>query len=157
MPIETERKFLVDREKLYNVMGFHPILWQHETIKQYYIMATKEVTIRMRLHQDKSVLCIKYGGNGISVNELEFDLPLEDYFIRKSEMVGNELVKKRYPFYFGDKKWELDIFQGLDLMLLELEHPNAAQETFMPPCTGLEVSEDSRYKNAVLALKGYEP
>ena len=52
MPIETERKFLVDREKLYNVMGFHSVLWQHETIKQYYIMATKEVTIRMRLHQD---------------------------------------------------------------------------------------------------------
>ena len=68
------------------------------------------------------------------------------------------MVKTRRRARTGGLVWEIDVFEGMPLVMVEVELDDATQSLEMPPwIAGLvvkEVSEDARYRNAALAMYG---
>ena len=68
MGIEIERKYLIDKQK-----------WQPAVagvnIRQGYIVADEERTIRVRIKGNKGYLTIKGATEGISRLEMEYEIP----------------------------------------------------------------------------------
>lgn len=151
MPKEIERKFLVDTSKLGDLLhkSSNRKLWQ------YYLVATKDLAIRLRTRgagYNETVLTIKHGASGISVNEEEFNVPYSSYLIRFDDRIGREIVKTRYYIPYNGRTWELDVFEEelAGLIIAELECDDAAEVVDLPPWVSTEVTSDYRYKNAVL-------
>lgn len=157
MAKEIERKFLVRKEIL------NPILQDPKVIRteisQFYLVSSKEVSVRLRRdagNDGKVVITVKHGGNMISTNEHEFEIPPASYDERLGDRVGHEIVKTRHYVWHGDREWDVDVFGGAleGLVVAELECDDAAEVTDLPEWVGHEVTYDSRYKNAVLATSG---
>ncbi|NTF16810.1 CYTH domain-containing protein [Agrobacterium rubi] len=156
MAKEIERKFLVREEILIPLLQ-DPSL-QRKEIAQFYIVSSKEAAVRIRKTdgRDHAVLTVKSGGNGISSDEFEFDVALSEYAAKLEERVGHEIAKTRHLIEHNGRVWEVDVFHGAlaGLIVAELECDDAAEVTDIPAWVGEEVTYDSRYKNAVLALRG---
>lgn len=156
MAKEIERKFLVREELLLPLLEDSNI--ERKFIAQYYLVSSQAAAVRIRRTSgmENAVLTIKSGSNGISADEFEFDVPLAEYLGKLSERVGNEIVKTRYLIQHGKRTWEVDVYAGAlaGLIVVELECDDAAEVTDLPEWIGEEVTYDSRYKNAVLALEG---
>jgi CYTH domain-containing protein len=157
MAKEIERKFLVREEILIPILRDEKVLRMR--IAQFYLVATPEVAVRLRKAEGSDegvILAVKHGGNMISTNEHEFPVPFEAYDECLADRVGHEIAKTRHYVWHGDREWEVDVFEGeLDgLIVAELECDDAADVTDLPDWVSDEVTYDSRYKNAVLALKG---
>ncbi|MBM4110292.1 MAG: adenylate cyclase [Phycisphaerae bacterium] len=71
---------------------------------------------------------------------------------------GRRLRKVRHVVPHGSLKWEIDGFIGLDLWLAEVELPSVDTVVEPPPWLApwilREVTEDPRYRNSALALRG---
>jgi adenylate cyclase len=171
MAKEIERKFTVHLDKIKTVLQeseeLGPVMDGEEPhsrvdrifrLRQYYIVATKELAIRLRLEGKwgPEILTIKSGTNPMVMDEFEFPLPYGTYHARMSEMVGVEIDKIRHLINFDGRTWELDVFKGdlEGLIVAEIECYDAAEITNLPEWVKEDVTFDSRYKNAVLALNG---
>lgn len=94
--------------------------------------------------------------------EIEAPLDKESYEHLREKIDGNLIRKTRYliPLQQENLKAELDIFEGdlEGLIMVEVEFPSKeAAEKFQPPeWFGTEVSNDIRYTNSYLAIKGWE-
>lgn len=156
MAKEIERKFLV-REGI-RESDIAEMSEGSKSIRQYYLVSSRDAAVRIR-HQDDAagaVLTIKSGGDGISTDEFEFPVAASCYDDHIRDRKGVEIVKKRYLVPHGGRTWEVDVFRGdlEGLVVAELECDDAAEVTDLPDWVGEEVTYDSRYKNAVLALRG---
>lgn len=170
MAKEIERKFTVHMDKIAKVLQeseeLGPIINRHEAselerifrLRQYYVVATKELAIRLRRTGEwgQEILAIKSGTNPMVMDEFEFPLPYGTYADRKFEMVGVEIDKTRHLINFDGRTWEIDVFHGdlEGLIVAEIECDDAAEITNLPDWVSEEVTQDYRYKNAVLALNG---
>lgn len=151
MPKEIERKFLVDTSKLGDIL--HRA--EYEKLWQYYLVATKDLAIRLRTRgasYNETVLTIKHGASGISVNEEEFHVSYSSYLARFHDRIGREIVKCRYFIPYNGRTWVVDVFEEdlAGLIIAELECDDAAEVVDLPPWVSTEVTSDYRYKNAVL-------
>lgn len=144
---EIERKFLIDLKKI-NLKSL-----KKEKIIQGYL--STEPVIRVRVKNNKAFLTIK-GPGQISRLELEYNIPIKD--AKKLLKLTNIKVEKiRYLYPFEGKIWEIDIFlgenKGLAIAEIELK---SIKETFKKPDFILkEVSLESKFSNAQLALNPY--
>ncbi|MCS4088829.1 CYTH domain-containing protein [Rhizobium sp. BK176] len=157
MAKEIERKYTVDTGAVAHLIDSKLYDAKRE-ISQYYIVATKELAIRLRKDEgdDHAVLAVKSGGNALAVDEYEFATPLSEYDVKKADMVGIEIRKTRYEIPFEGLLWELDVFHGdlEGLIVAEVELDDADAAVTLPAWAMTEVTFDPRYKNAVLALDG---
>jgi adenylate cyclase len=157
MAKEIERKFTVDTVKIAAAIAGNAFSGKRE-ISQYYVISQKGLAVRLRKDEgaDHAVLAVKAGTNALAVDEFEFKAHLSEYEDKKGEMVGIEISKTRYEIEFDGRTWEVDFFHGdLDgLIVAEIECDDAADITNLPEWVVEEVTFDSRYKNAVLALNG---
>ena len=154
MAKEIERKFLVDSVKIKPIID---AATKRYSLSQYYIASSKELAIRLRMENaNRVVLAIKSGTNPMEMNEYEFVLPWEEYGDRRSEMVGVEIIKLRHYVEFDGRTWEVDVFYGdlEGLIVAEIECDDAAAITNLPDWVTKEVTFDTRFKNARLALEG---
>ena len=71
MALEIERKFLVDKRKIHNLTFL-----SEEKISQGYLSVNP--TVRVRLTENCGFLTIKSSTRGITRQEFEYELPLED-------------------------------------------------------------------------------
>lgn len=153
MPLEIERKFLVDKSIWANTEK--P---QGNFIRQGYILTDPNKTIRVRLTDEKAFLTIKGKSIGATRAEFEYEIPQ----IEAKELLDNfaesELSKTRYKIVFEGKTWEIDEFygdnEGLVVAEIELE---SEDETFdKPNWVSDEVTEDARYFNSNLTKNPYK-
>lgn len=152
MGIEIERKFLVDHlpASFANLTGV--------VIHQGYLIAAEGgVELRIRQKQAGFSQTIK-AGEGLSRTEIEIELS-EHQFRQLWPYTGGRRVSKiRYTLPVGNHTAELDRFDGdlAGLVLVEVEFSSVdASRQFTPPdWFGVEVTEDSRYKNKQLAIYG---
>lgn len=155
MATEIERKFLVDPSAIWSTLETCETM---RIIRQYYIVSSKEVAVRLRLDEgeDHAVLAVKNGINPMKMNEVEFKIPRTDYFKRLHEKTGFEISKTRYLLEFENRTWELDEFHGQleGLMVAEIEADDAESITSFPDWAVEEVTFDTSFKNAVMAVKG---
>ena len=170
MGIETERKFLVDRDK------WEAWKTENETairdIEQGYLSMDPDLSIRVRLETipqgDKPAiqvgsLDVKGKLEGMTRKEVSFET---GDTLRGSaatakellEMCGiSKLYKRRYRFKHVGLVWEIDEFErGLILAELEITPLNKRHLDSdgdigeMPPFVGKEVTDDPAYYNVNL-------
>tara|TARA_B100000315_G_C14543223_1_gene571952 strand:+ start:156 stop:632 length:477 start_codon:yes stop_codon:yes gene_type:complete len=143
---EIERKFLIDQTRL-------PKNMKGVKYAQGYIAINEDGIVRIRIKGNIAVLTIKTSGTGISRDEFEYEIPLDD---AKSLLVlfnDKIIYKTRYKIIYDGKEWEIDEFHqqndGLWLAEIELESEN---ESFaFPEWLTKEVTDDEKYYNAYLS------
>jgi adenylate cyclase len=146
MAKEIERKFLVDAE-----------LWGRKGIPvemvQSYLVAIPGKVIRVRIAGDRAYLTIKGNLEGITRDEFEYSIPVNDA-LELLKMGGEFRIEKtRYIQQINDKKWEIDVFKGDNsgLIVAEIELESENETIVLPEWVIGEVSSDERYFNFNLA------
>lgn len=142
MAKEIERKFLVDLKK-----------WDQKGIaikmEQGYLAIEDKKVVRVRIADNNAYLTIKGNLKGITRDEFEYDIPLNDAKQMMKMCIGNTVQKTRYVEKIDGKVWEVDVFEGINegLVVAEIEL-NSEEELFTKPAWILdEVSSDVRYYN----------
>jgi len=152
MAVEIERKFLVNND-----------LWRDQImssseLKQAYICNLVNATVRVRVADDKAFLTIKGPTSGISRDEFEYAIPVDDATaLLGLKHSGVVIEKTRYQIKCGEHIWDLDIFYGENngLQVAEVELKSETEEFQLPEWAGAEVTGDRRYANSHLAEDPY--
>ncbi len=151
MAKEIEKKFLVTDDS-----------WQHLAsgmlYRQGYIFSDDNRSVRVRIADNKGILTIKGAAKGISRNEWEYSIPLQDAQEMLEEVCEKPIiVKRRYRIQTAECTWEVDQFeaenQGLVIAEVELQHED--QPLDLPSWIGREVTGIPRYYNASLRTYPY--
>jgi CYTH domain-containing protein len=151
MAKEIERKFLV-----------HPRKWSDvgagRVIRQGYLCASKQSSVRVRTYGDKAYVTIKGATSDITRDEYEYEIPLND----ANEILVNlcehpPIEKIRYRIMYKGHTWEVDEFAGANqgLTVAEVELKDAKEEVELPDWIDREVSGDPRYFNSNLSIKPF--
>jgi adenylate cyclase len=150
VPIEIERKFLVTGA------GWEDAIVDQTPMRQGYFETGPQTTVRVRITGERAVLTIKGPTVGISRAEYEYEIPRGD----AAEMLdifcaGRQVEKVRFDVEHAGHLWEVDVFEGANegLVLAEVELERADEDVELPDWVGEDVSQDSRYRNACLAVQ----
>jgi CYTH domain-containing protein len=144
---EIERKFLV-KESVFDVIRY----LEPRSIRQGYIMDSDGKTVRVRTKGDKAFLTIKGKTAGISRDEFEYEIPVNDAIHLLDNFCSKVLTKDRFEMMHGEKKWEIDVFKGklAGLIVAEIELESEEDAFSLPDWAEKEVSDDARYYNSNL-------
>ena len=148
--MEIERKFLVSGDEWRAEAGSGLLCEQG-----YICSGPDQITVRVRRIGDKGFLTLKGASQGISRPELEYEIPVDEAEYMLKNFCSNRIVsKKRHTLPLGGFLWEIDEFSGKNqgLVLAEIELEAAGQTFETPDWLGEEVSGDSRFYNAALAV-----
>jgi len=155
---EIERKFLLKNDN-----------WRSQAdagrqLRQGYFAgpedaSKRQASIRVRTDGEKGFLNIKSYELGVSRQEFEYPIPLQD-----AEQMLNELCetpqieKQRYHVSVGEHVWEIDVFTGDNdgLVVAEIELTHETETFERPEWVGEEVSADTRYYNVCLVNHPYK-
>jgi len=149
---EIEKKFLIDKSKM-------PIPKSGTEIRQGYLAIEPDGNeIRVREKGEKFFLTVKSCGD-MQRCEGEIEISEEQFEMLWGLTEGRRIEKMRYEFPLeGGLVCELDVFSGLlrGFVMAEVEFNDIkSAESFIPPdWFKEEVTNDSRYKNKNLAVKG---
>jgi CYTH domain-containing protein len=97
-------------------------------------------------------------GEGMVRTELEEELDEAAFAALWPRTEGRRISKTRYKVDEDGLTWEVDAFDALDLVMCEVELPAVETESTLPawlaPHVVRELTEDARYRNYELALRG---
>lgn len=156
MGVEIERKFLVTGE-----------MWRAQAtrvvrISQGYLTgissdAAARSSVRVRVADEQAWLNIKSVTRGVSRDEFEYAIPLDDALQILTTLCEGRIEKYRHFVVADGLTFEVDEFSGANTGLivaeLELEHEDQAYSR--PPWLGCEVSALPRYYNVNLLRHPY--
>jgi adenylate cyclase len=148
MGTEIERKFLVVSD------DWKSLVSSSNSIRQGYLSANDLATVRIRIVDDaKALLTVKGKVVGITRDEFEYEVPLEDGKAMLELSRPRVVEKRRHLVPLHGVTWEIDIFEGhhAGLVMAEVELQTADQAVELPHWIGKEVSQDERYANASLS------
>ena len=147
MAVEIERKFLVKNNDW-------KVGLQATVFKQAYLNSAADRTVRVRIAGDKAFLTIKSKTVGISRDEFEYEIPVNEAEELLNLCETAALEKNRYFLNVGDLTWEIDEFLGVNagLVIAEIELSEEQQTFEKPAWLGEEVSNDKRYFNSLLSI-----
>jgi CYTH domain-containing protein len=151
---EIERKFQVRGDAWRDSAG------KAVRIRQFYLDASADRSVRVRIRDGASaMLTLKFGDHGRERDEFEYAIPIEDAEEMLAFAVGHVIEKTRYHVIHRDRLYEVDVFAGslAGLVLAELETPQDVADHDLPPWLGREVTGESPYYNAWLAVNGRPP
>ncbi|UCD76410.1 MAG: hypothetical protein JSV91_05690 [Phycisphaerales bacterium] len=168
MMLEIERKYLLDRMP---VVPVHAETWR---IEQGYLeiqmdggneaLMTGEPVevggrVRRAVSMDGLVILTHTIKRGVGLVREELERPIN---IRQFQRVWRNpaafrLRKTRYRVAVGDRVWEVDEFEDLDMVLAEVELPSRDAETVIPPWLAnhivREVTDEPAYTNHAIARR----
>ena len=150
MPLEIERKFLVNSDR-YKI-GAKPV-----DIMQAYLTIQNHLAIRVRIEGRNASLAIKSKVSERVNREYEYSIPIDE--ARSLMNLGDLPIirKTRYLVEYEGWTWEVDEFHdnndGLIVAEIELEAENDIFK--LPPWIGEEVTADYRYRNSNLAINPF--
>lgn len=146
MAKEIEKKFLVKNDS-----------WKKGAkvtyYRQGYLSSIKERVVRVRTIDKKGYLTIKGITVGVTRNEFEYEIPVEDANIMLDNLCEKPIIEKnRAKVEYEGLTWEIDEFFGENegLVVAEVELKDENQEFKKPDWIGEEVSGDPRYFNSNL-------
>lgn len=147
MPLEIERKFLVQADKfLSSSDGLY--------LKQGYLNLDPDRTVRVRVAGEKAWMTIKGRTENATRLEFEYPIPVEEAETLLNTLCHQVLEKVRYTLPAGDDlMWEVDVFLGPNapLVIAEIELPDLEASFPRPLWLGEEITHDDRYYNSQLA------
>lgn len=158
IPLEIERKFLVDAENLPSQVASPD---KKYTIVQTYVSLSPEIRVRRigaSSYTYHFAIKMPRDETGLSRAEIDFAIDKQAYEYLLEMKMGETIYKTRYQFYEGNTYVYLDVYseqlEGLAVVEVQFESVKEA-DAFVPPTWfGPDVTEDSRYKNAQLATNG---
>ena len=137
---EIERKFIVKKDIWENFKKPAPSF-----IRQGYLLITDETTIRVRYTETKSTMTIKGKQQGISRDEYEYEIPLDEAKEIFKNHCPKTLSKNRYKIPVESVVWEVDEYinnlSGLIIAEVELSSEHQQIEP-LPEWIGEEVTMD---------------
>lgn len=146
MGIEIERKFLVDHAPISE--------WGDGLVMQQgYLARGQHAMCRVRVTGERGYLTIKGQTRGISRQEFEYEIPVEEARSLLKLCEGGVISKTRWCVSVGGKVWEVDVFDGDNqgLIVAEIELTSEDEEFTKPTWVSEEVSDDPRYFNSALS------
>ena len=159
-PAEPPNRSLIERERKY-VIDTPPqeALDSGGTdFRQGYLASDEQRSIRIRDAGAQGCTLTFKAGSGAERTELEWPIERREFDAAWPYTAGQRIAKTRHRIPAGDHVIELDVFGGtLDgLILAEVEFGSAEELAAFeaPDWFGRDVTDDSRYTNAVLALSG---
>jgi len=133
-------------------------------IEQGYVLCADGVRhgarLRRAIDQAGTVHCTltRKSGMGLVRHEEEHTLDAASFEELWPQTMGRRLTKVRHVVPHGPLRWEIDGFLGIDLWLAEVELPSVGTMVEPPPWLApwivREVTDDPRYRNSALALRG---
>ena len=150
-PLEIERKFLLS--------GVPEIAREAPSLRiEQGWMAGETIRERLRRVSDASgerfYRTIKLG-SGLTRAEYEESISREMFEPLWPLTKGCRIEKRRIQIRDGELTWEIDVFEGRDLVTAEVERPSPDAALAIPdwlaPCLVREVTGDSAYSNLNLA------
>ncbi|MHC4219069.1 MAG: CYTH domain-containing protein [Planctomycetota bacterium] len=151
-PLEIERKYLLERlpELPDRAEAFH--------MEQGYL-PDDPGRLRRTVGPDGAVvhtLTVKTG-RGLVRREDERTISERQFQEQWPRTAGRRLAKTRYRIDEGGLVWEIDQYDGLELVLAEVELPTAETRVEVPewlrPHIVREVTEEPQYQNYEIALR----
>lgn len=152
MPQEIERKFLLGDLPKELIGDSLPM-----AIKQGYLVLGQQCELRVRMLDGRYYFTSKRGQGMVrEEQEQEIDQVIFDLVWPFTET--KRIEKSRYSIQRNNMVYDVDVYsgdlQGLMVMEVEFSSVEEAQQFSIPPYCAAEVTDDPRYKNAALALKG---
>ena len=147
MAKEIERKFLIDINKWpENQKG---ILYQ-----QGYLAITDKGIIRVRIKEKLSTLTVKSKSTGISRDEFEYEIPIDEAKNLLELCQNDIIIKTRYKVMCNNKLWDVDEFHGKNkgLWIAEIELKREDEKFEQPDWIKKEVTGNKNYYNAFLSM-----
>ena len=151
-PLETERKFLLDR------LPALPDRAEPHRMEQGYL-ADGPGRLRRAVGPDGApvyTLTVKTG-LGLVRREDERTISAQEFSELWPRTANRRLAKTRYRVEDGGLVWEIDRYHGLDLVLAEVELPSAETKIAVPGWLHLhivrEVTDEPQYQNYEIALR----
>lgn len=128
-----------------------------ERIQQWFLKATGNCTVRVRIKMGRAFITIKSMETGASRSEFEYEIPIADALAMRELSESSIIEKVRYSITHESNTWEVDVFEGDNdgLVIAELEVPSENEGYTKPPWVGENVTDDSRYYNASLSQNPY--
>lgn len=157
MGIEIERKYLVLAPAWRAVRDALPAD-AAESLRQGYLSAVPERTVRVRTAGPHAWLTIKGRSVGATRAEYEYEIPCDDARELLDRLCQKPLVEKvRWRFMNGADRWVVDEFSGANqgLVLAEIELSSEDEPFDLPAWAGVEVTDDRRYHNSSLVARPY--
>eukprot|EP00871_Galdieria_phlegrea_P002982 jgi/Galph1/3685/GphlegSOOS_G2357.1 len=150
--IEVERKFLVLSQA-----------YRHKAtisygIRQGYLSATNEHSVRIRMMGNNAFLTIKGHTVGCVRKEFEYKIPVEDARdMLNTICLPPQIEKTRYIVEETGFTWEVDEFHGdnAGLIVAEVELTDESVQVPVPEWVGREITYDSRFLNSVLIRRPF--
>jgi adenylate cyclase len=150
MPVEIERKFLVDGD------AWRSGVRRRELFRQGYLAGSDACSVRVRVAGERAWLGLKGRVQGATRLEYEYEIPLhEGNEILDALCAEGRLEKWRHWVPYAGHEWEVDEFLGANagLVVAELELDDEAETFARPSWLGAEVTHDVRYFNSRLASR----
>jgi len=148
---EVERKFLVSSSVWLELAEVDI------RIRQFYLAAAPGRTLRIRISDGTSArLTLKFGDRARERDEYEYPIPLADAQEMLAFALGRVIEKTRHHVRHRGYLYEVDVFGGplAGLVVAELETPEDVPDEMLPDWLGREVTGESEFYNASLALGG---
>lgn len=150
MAREIERKFLVTHD------GWREAATSARRLEQFYLFVADDRTCRARIAEGREARLTLKTGSGMNRGEFEYDIPLADAEALRDSAVGHIIEKTRHVVPNGPHEIEVDVYEGdlQGLVVAEIELGSEDESYDRPDFLGREVTSDTRYLNANLALHG---
>jgi CYTH domain-containing protein len=148
---EVERKFLVSST------AWRDLAEADIRIRQFYLAAAPGRTVRIRISDGASAkLTLKFGSRARVRDEFEYSIPLAEAEEMLAFAIGRVIEKTRHHVRHRGYLYEVDVFGGplAGLVVAELETPEDVPDEMLPDWLGREVTGESKFYNASLALGG---
>jgi len=152
MATEIERKFLL-KDDGWRAAADHGVV-----MRQGYLLGSERASVRVRIAGARANLNIKSATLGVTRQEYEYPIPLDDAHEMLDTLCQTPLIEKtRYHVRHGEHTWEVDVFAGdnAGLVVAEIELGHVDETFERPPWLGEEVSDDPRYYNVCLVRHPY--
>lgn len=147
MPLEIERKYLVDPTRI-------PCLGDGRKIVQGYL--SRDPQVRVRITEAQSTIAVKKG-EGVVRLEFEFEIPLGDAQAMLSLAIMPPIEKMRYTITNGNTIWKIDEFTAMNagLWIAEIDLLDPCEVVNKPEWVTAEVTDDVNFTNLALSANPY--
>lgn len=117
------------------------------------VLGRQNVSMRVRVEGDQARLNIKSREMGVSRQEFDYPIPVDDAHALVALCVGATVTKRRHYVLHEGHEWEIDEFLGdnAGLVVAELELDAVDEAFVLPEWAGSEVTHLQRYYNLNLA------
>ena len=150
--IEIERKFLVNVDKLLPPTTTHKI-------KQGYLSTDPKRTVRVRISNRRAYLTVKGESTKDGLSRFEYEREIyKDEAEELMTLCTDVIEKERLIIPYGEKVWEVDIFQGDNhgLVIAEIELTSETEQFETPPFVTTEVTGLTKYYNSALGQNPFK-